>query len=131
LNARELSGVFARWRGMKDRSAERVTLTPAQRGRIIQRIIVDGWSNGEAAAAAGVPERLVEAWVADYRRRGMASLHHSPSKTIAAEVVQVRLLRPVGAVFRMFANAVRWFFAAERPLGASPLRRSNDDRGGS
>jgi Helix-turn-helix domain len=45
-----------------------------QRGQIIQRVLVDGWSAAQAAAVFGLPERRVARWVADYRRRGMASL---------------------------------------------------------
>jgi hypothetical protein len=49
-------------------------LTPAQRGQIIQHVLVDGWSPTQAAAASGIAERHVVRWVAAYRRRGMASL---------------------------------------------------------
>ena len=45
-----------------------------ERGRIIQRVLVDGWSAAQAAAVFGLPERRIARWVADYRRRGMASL---------------------------------------------------------
>jgi Helix-turn-helix domain len=52
-------------------------LTPAQRGAVVQRVLVDGWSVGETAAAFRLAERRVAAWVAAYRRHGMASLHDS------------------------------------------------------
>jgi transposase-like protein len=122
--------MFARWRGMKDGSAKRRTLTPVERGRIVQRVIVDGWTSAEAASAFSVRERLIIAWVADYRRYGMASLRDTPGKTAAAIVVQRRLLRPVRAVLRRLASRVPWFFAPERPAAPSPLLRSNDDRRG-
>lgn len=115
---------------MKNRSTERRTLTPAQRGHIVQRVIVDGWTGAEAAAAFQVPERLVKAWVADYRRHGMASLHHAPSKTVAAELVQLRLLLPARVVLHRIATGVRGAFSRERSGHPSPLRRSSDDRGG-
>lgn len=105
-------------------------LTPAQRGHIVQRIIVDGWTGAETAAAFGVPERLVKAWVADYRRHGMASLHHVPGKTVAAELVKLRLLQPVRTVLHRISNGLRGPFARERSGRPSPLRRSSDDRGG-
>jgi transposase-like protein len=122
--------VFARWRGMKKRSKEPVALTPAQRGQIVQCIIVDGWSSAEAAAAAGVPERLVDAWVADYRRDGMASLRHVPRKTVAAEILRLWLGRPVRAVSRAVSIGLRQLFTREHPTSPSPLNRSNDDRRG-
>jgi hypothetical protein len=46
----------------------------AERGHLIQRILVDGWTSAEAAQLIGVDERQVRRWLADYRRRGMASL---------------------------------------------------------
>ncbi|HTV88350.1 MAG TPA: helix-turn-helix domain-containing protein [Stellaceae bacterium] len=49
-------------------------LAPAERGRIVQRVLVEGWSVAEAAATFGIPERRVANWVAAYRRHGMASL---------------------------------------------------------
>ena len=122
--------VFARWRGMKKRSTEPVALTPAQRGQIVQRVIVDGWTSAEAAAAVGVPERLVDAWVADYRRHGMASLRHAPHKTVAAEILRLWLGRPVRAVSRAVSTGLRQLFTREHPASPSPLDRSNDDRRG-
>jgi hypothetical protein len=120
--------VFARWRGMKKRSTEPVALTPAQRGQIVQRVIVEGWTSAEAAAADGVPERLVDAWVADYRRDGMASLRHVPRKTVAAELLWLWLGRPVHAVSRLISNGRRRLFARERPTSPSSLDRLNQDR---
>jgi transposase len=120
-----------RWRSMKGRSSPSHALTAAQRGHIVQRVIVDGWSIADAAAAAHVPARLVAAWVADYRRRGMASLRHRPGKTVAAEIVKLRLLLPARLVFRGGAVAISWLFARERrPAPPSPIRRSQDDRRG-
>ena len=121
-------GVFARWLGMKRRSAKPVTLTPAQRGQIIQRVLVDGWTSAEAAAAAGLPERLVDAWVADYRRDGMASLRHVPRQTFAAEILRLWLGRPARAVTRTVSTGLRRLFAHERPANPAPLDRLNDDR---
>src|ERR1051326_8713487 len=50
------------------------TIAAAQRGRIVQRVLVEGWSPAQAAAAFGLRERQIARWVADYRNRGMASL---------------------------------------------------------
>jgi hypothetical protein len=49
-------------------------ITPAQRGQIIQHVLVDGWSPAQAAAVYGIGELHVARWVAAYRRHGMASL---------------------------------------------------------
>lgn len=54
--------------------ASRRQITAAERGQIVQRILVDGWSAAEAAVAFRVGERQVARWVAAYRRHGMASL---------------------------------------------------------
>jgi Helix-turn-helix domain len=113
---------------MKRRSAKPVTLTPAQRGQIVQRVIVDGWTSAEAAAAAGLPERLVDAWVAGYRREGMASLRHVPRKTVAAEIFRLWLGRPVRALSRTVSTGLRQLVAHERPASPAPLDRLNDDR---
>jgi Homeodomain-like domain len=121
---------FARWHVMKNRSAQSVALTPARRGHIVQRILVDGWTSAEAAAAIGVPERLVDAWVADYCRHGMASLRDVPRKTVAAEILRLWLGRPVRAVSRATSNGLRRLFVHEPPPSPSPLRRSTDDRHG-
>ena len=122
--------MFARWLGMKKRSAKRVSLTPAQRGQIVQRVMVDGWTSADAAAAVGLPERLVDAWVADYRRDGMASLRHVPRKTVAAEILRLWLGRPVHVVSRLISNGRRRLFARRQLTSPSSLDRLNDDRRG-
>ncbi len=115
---------------MKNSSATRPILTPAQRGRIVQFVIVDGWTSAEAATAFGLRERMVAAWVADYRRYGMASLRDPPRTTVAAELVRLRLLRPLRFVVRGVSGAADWLVAHQRPIAPSPLRRSQDDRRG-
>jgi transposase-like protein len=109
---------------MRTASRQRRTVTPARRGQIVQRVLVDGWTAKQAAAASGVDERTVAAWVAAYRRDGMASLHRDPSKTSA---IASRLWRPLSALLRRLAGALR------RPgrrseVGPSPLPRPHDDR---
>jgi transposase-like protein len=116
-----------RWRGMKARSRQPHTLTPAQRGQIVQRVIVDGWSTAAAAHAADMPERLVAAWVVDFRRHGMASLHRKPGKTVAA---RLRILHSSRRVVLTIAFGLRWLFLSDRPLPPSAARRSQDDRRG-
>ena len=61
-------------------SDSRQTVTIAQKAQIIQRILVDGWTTSKAAATLDLPERLVDHWVADYRRHGMASLGFQPDR---------------------------------------------------
>ena len=113
---------------MKGRPPPPSALTTAQRGQIVQRVIVEGWTAADAATAAGVPERLVAAWVADYRRHGMASLRHRPGKSVAAEIVQLRLL-PVRLVLHGLAIAARGLLAGRRrPVPPSPIRRAPGDR---
>ena len=52
-------------------------ITVPRRALIIQRVLVDGWTSAEVAATFDVSERQVDAWVADYRRLGMASLRQA------------------------------------------------------
>ena len=116
---------------MKDSRPWRRTLTTAQRGQIVQRVIVDGWSSARAAAAFGVPERLVDAWVADYRRHGMASLRHKSGRTVVAEIIRLRVALPLEAVCRGIRTRLRGVFAHDRRAPPLPLYRSNDDGRGS
>ena len=59
---------------MDNNSATSRSISVTQRAQIIQRILVDGWTPAQAARFCGVEERRIARWVADYRRRGMASL---------------------------------------------------------
>ena len=86
---------------MKRVSRQRRVVTPAQRGQIIQRVLVDGWTAKQAAAAAGVEERTVAAWVAAYRRDGMASLRRDPSH---ASALALSLWRPIAYWLRALAD---------------------------
>jgi transposase-like protein len=127
----ELSGILdvaARSRVMKNNSALRhPTISVAQRGQIVQRVIVDGWTSAEVAAAFGVPRRLVDVWVADFRRRGMASLRQDHRETVAAEMIQVTVWRPLRAMLRKLAVGLRGSLAAEPLVRPLPLRQSNKD----
>jgi transposase len=66
-----------------------------RRALIIQRVLVDGWTSAKVAATFGISERQVDAWVADYGRRGMASLHQKPGETLTAKIMRQTVSRPV------------------------------------
>lgn len=55
-------------------------LGAAERGRIVQSILVEGWTAAEVAAHFHIDERAVALWVEEFRRRGMASLRESDAK---------------------------------------------------
>jgi hypothetical protein len=112
---------------MKNTEAPRRTISVAQRGQIVQRVIVDGWTSVEAAAAFGVPRRIVEVWVNDFRRHGMASLRQDPGRTIAAEMIRFTLWRPVRAMWRKVFSGLCGSLAREPLVQPLPLRHSNKD----
>ena len=112
---------------MNTNSARPRTITTAQRALIIQRVIVDEWSIEKAATTVGVPERLVAAWVRDYRRHGMASLRDASSPRPGGKFVQVVLSRPARAILHRVWLRVRNAFATEAAVQPLSLRRSNED----
>ena len=97
----------------------------AQRGHIIQCVLVDGWTVRQAAEALGVAERRVNAWIADYRRHGMASLRDE-------EAYIERLHRRIWR--RCYATLQRhWAVFVMRPQQRSAasfvvLKRTDDGR---
>lgn len=115
---------------MKHASGQRGTITLAQRALIVQRVLVDGWTSANAAATFGVSERLVSAWVADYRRHGMTSLRRPRRKTVAFEIVQLTIGRPIRGGARMVANRLRRLVVRDQPSQPLPLRSNDDRRGG-
>jgi transposase-like protein len=115
---------------MKNPPPHRLTITAARRGQIIQRVIVDGWTTAAVAASFGVSKRLVDVWVADFRRSGMASLRRESAATIAAEMVQVMVSRPVQAILRKISNCRRRLSAIDPVVQPLLLRPSNKDGAG-
>ena len=103
-------------------------ITLARRALIIQRVLVEEWTSAKAAATFGVSERQVEKWVADYRRRGMASLRHAGGGRITGKLAQVKVLQPVREIGISMADAVRRIFEPQPFVRPLPSRRSNDDR---
>src|SRR4051812_36950737 len=52
----------------------RAPLSPIGRRRVVDRVVVGGWSVTEAAEAAGVTDRTVFRWLARFRVEGQAGL---------------------------------------------------------
>jgi hypothetical protein len=113
---------------MKSASPQPPTILLARRALIIQRVLVDGWTSAEAAAAFDVSERRVDVWVADYRRHGMKSLRRSPSKTFRAEIVHLTISRLVRGIASRIVGRLRRLFGRERRQQMLPLHRFYDDR---
>jgi transposase-like protein len=110
---------------MKNPPPKRPAITIAKRGQIIQRVIVDGWTTAAVASAFGVPKRLVDTWVADFRRYGMASVRHERGQTIVATIVRLTISRPTRAILRKIS--IGRPFAPEPIVQPLPPRRSNKD----
>jgi transposase InsO family protein len=73
---------------------------PNSRRLLVDRLLVEGWSLAEAAAAAGVSDRTARKWVARFRAEGMAGLldrssapKRIPHRTPAERVECIRSLR--------------------------------------
>jgi transposase-like protein len=115
---------------MKHASNRRRDISAARRGQIVQCVIVEGWTIARAAAAFDTSPRLVEIWVAAYRRHGMASLRRAPRRTVIAERLELWLLRPVGAMVRRMSGDLRRLFAPQRRAPPASMRAFKDDRRG-
>jgi hypothetical protein len=102
-------------------------ITAAQRGQIVQWVIIGGRTSAEVAASCGLPRRLIDVWVADFRRHGMASLRQEPSCTVTAEIIQLAICRPLRAVWHRVSTGLRRVFATEPATRPLPLRRSIED----
>jgi transposase len=102
-------------------------MTAARRALIVQRVLVDGWTSAEVAAAFGVAERQVDVWVADFRRLGMTSLRRAPGKTVAVEILHLAIGQPIRGAARRITYSLRRLFVRERHPQPLPLRRLSDD----
>jgi len=115
---------------MKHSSNGRRAISAARRGQIVQRVIVDGWTIARTAAVFDTPPRLVEIWVAAYRRHGMASLRRAPRHTVAAERLELWLLRPMATIWRRISSGLRRLFAPPRQAPPASMHAFKDDRRG-
>ena len=115
---------------MKHSSNGRRAISAARRGHIVQHVIVDGWTIARTAAAFDMPPRLVEIWVAAYRRHGMASLRRAPRRTVVAERLELVLFRPIAAIWRRVSSGSRRLFAPRRHAAPASMRAFKDDRRG-
>ena len=115
---------------MKRPSTQPRTITMARRALIVQRVLVDGWTTTRAASAFGVSKRLVDVWVADYRRHGMMSLRRSAGETLAFEIVQLTILQPFRELLCGFVASIRRPFQRNRVPELLALHRSNEELGG-
>jgi transposase-like protein len=103
--------------------SNRRAIAPAQRGYIIQRVLVDGWSIRQAAETFDLDERRIANWVAAYRRDGMTSLLRDDIRT---EPVHRRAWRGCAAALQRVAL---WLGLGPRREAASfvVLRRTGQD----
>jgi transposase-like protein len=104
------------------------TISPARRARIVQRVLVDGWTSAEAAAAFDVSKRQVDVWVAGFRRSGMASLRGTPGKILAARIIRLTVLLPLRAIFSRIARNLHPLSMRKHPPQPLPLQRLGDKR---
>ena len=106
-------------------------ISPAQRGIIVQRVLIDGWSLAEAAASSGIAESRVADWLAAYRRRGMASLREDAAIERPPRrwlwLLRITLLRITGARGRPDGSSGRAVQLLRRD-GKNPERPPGDDR---
>ena len=94
-----------------------------QRGQIIQRVLVDGWTPAQAGLAFGVTELQIMRWIAAYRRYGMASLRGE----VAAEYSTASWVRGLHALLARWVGELRRGIGTD--LGACvELDQHRDDR---
>ena len=99
-------------------------MAAAQRGHIVQRVLVDGWSAQQAAAAFEIDERLVTRWVAAYQRHGMASLRSDERKPDRLWRRSVTLLR---RILPESFRPIRSLIGRPQPAPCVVLRSRRDD----
>jgi transposase InsO family protein len=79
-------------------------LSPIGRRRVVDRVVVEGWSVAAAAEAAGVTERTVYRWLARFRRHGQRGLVDRPS--VPGRIPHKTPAERVSAICRL--RQLRW-----------------------
>jgi hypothetical protein len=98
-------------------------ISPARRGQIVQRVLVDGWTPAQTGLAFGIAELQVVRWVGAYRRYGMASLRGDA----VAEYSPVNWMRGLRTLMARWMGALRLGMGTD--LGACvDLHQHRDDR---
>jgi transposase InsO family protein len=109
-------------------------LGPKGRETMVLRVLDDGWSVTEAAAAAGVSDRTCRKWVQRYRAEGEAGLvdrssaprsvpHRTPDELVEV-IVMLRRLRMTGAEIAFcLAMALSTVSAVLQRVGLGKLSR--------
>jgi transposase InsO family protein len=89
-------------------------LSPIGRRRVVDRVVVEGWSVAAAAEAAGVSERTVYRWLARFRCHGQQGLvdrrsvpGRIPHKTSAERVSAICALRQLRLTAAEIAERLR------------------------
>jgi hypothetical protein len=102
-------------------------IAASRRGLVVQRVLVDGWSPHEAARAFDLDEHQVAVWIADYRRHGMASLHHANASTTT---LLGRVTFRFWSLFASSLGRLRRRRTVQAPTASCVvLRRAGDERG--
>ena len=109
---------------MDNNSATSRSIGVTQRAQIIQRILVDGWTPAQAAKTCGVEERRIARWVADYRRRGMASLRCD--ETTSGRIWR-RMLIALQRLVPQASATMRQAIGRSDPAPCVTLRGGRDD----
>src|SRR4051812_13685122 len=97
-------------------------LAAAQRGLIVQRVLIEGWTPEEAGALFGVEGQCVARWVAAYRRHGMAALRGESAAEAGPRHWIASVLAWIGAGPR---SGVKRSAARSADGAGAPTRRWN------
>jgi hypothetical protein len=68
----------------------------------------------------------VDAWVADFRRNGMASLRRERGRTLATLIIHLAFSRPVQAILHKISMRPLRSHLLETPVQLLPVGRSNN-----
>jgi transposase InsO family protein len=109
-------------------------LGPKGRRTMVRRVVDDGWSVVEAAAAAGVSDRTCRKWVARYRAEGEAGLadrssaprsipHRTPDELVEVIVMLRRLRMTAAEIAFCLAMALSTVSAVLARVGLGKLSR--------